>query len=126
MPTHQATVGTNPQTTQARRSERSRPERSRPVTPGGDSESFDFTNISGASSEEEEDQPPTGTRRPSTQPPSAPTVTQTTIPRTDSGINDPNIIASAKNKAYDVHYFYDKLPVPGSDPDSIYQCKFCK
>lgn len=116
MPTHQATLGTNPQTTQARCSERSRPQA---VTPDGDSESFDFANIS--DSEEEEDQPPA--RRPSTQP----TVpTQTTIPRTDSGINDPNIVASAsaKNKAHDVHYFYDKLPLPA--PNDIYQCKFCK
>jgi hypothetical protein len=87
-----ATVGTKTQTTR-------RSERSRPASPGG--EDFDFTTISDG--EEEDGQPPT----------------QTTIPKNNTGINDPNIIPSAKNKASDVHYFFNKLL-------DKYQCKFCK
>jgi len=105
-----ATTENLPQTTQVRRSGRSRH-----APPGG--ECFDLANISG-DEEEEEDQHPT---QAAAQPPISTDSTETTIPEISSGINNPDIVVTrdSKNQAEDVAFFYNKFP-------KGYECKFCR
>jgi len=104
-----ATVENLPQTTRVQRSGRSGH-----APPGG--EYFDLANISG--NEEDEDEESQLSAQAAAQPPIG---TDSTIPEINSGINNPDIVATSgsRNQAEDVAYFYDKFPTG-------YVCKFCK